>query len=181
MKTTELISISALAISFLTFWLTYIRENRKKFQENLYDLKLDAYKNIIKEVWNFIEEAYNLNEEMQVFEGDKREWLAKFEKESSKYLDQAYELTVHSTENVLIFPENSIDKLNEIIRLSTSHVITAYHFDFEMMQESYNNLIESFNDFVNLARKELGTNKLNKSLNKRLARDFYPIGIRNSV
>ena len=181
MKTAEIISICALAISFFTFWLTFIRENRKKFQENLYDLKLNAYKSIIKEIWNYHEDVFILMQDMQDFEGDKDAWTIEIQKASPEYYDKAYKLRDLVSEHILLLPNNSIEKLHEIAQLAIGHVTNHYHFDSGAVISSHDRLFDMYNDFIDLARKDLGINKINKSLNKRLARDLYPIGFSNTV
>lgn len=175
MKTTEIISICALLISIITYWFTYLRDKKKRFQESLFDLKLTAYKEINEQIWAYMQSSLDLLMYMQEYEGTEKEWVKDRESNSHKDYEKAFALKDTITKHYLLLPKNAIKKCNYISDLGVVIVTNSYHFNTAISVENHDKLEDAYAEFVNIARADLGIDTLNKSLKERITFNLNPI------
>jgi len=153
----------------------YWRENRKLFQEKIFEFKLNAYKEILEEVGLFYEDIFSFLERLQDYEKSEDEWNVDAKEDFSSYYKKAFALKRLYYKSMVLLPEEQLNELNLLMSRCISHVTMHSHIGTDLPHDSYHNLYEKINGFAELARKDLSINLLNASLNKRLVLDFYPI------
>lgn len=173
--------IVIIVISVLAFLLggvlVYWRENKKSFQEKVFEYKYLAYKDILEQIGVYYQEVYAFLDEFQHFDGTVEEWTKIFQEECPEYYSKARQLDRLYFKYLSLLPENQLNKLRALTRLANAHVTSHFHFKTSLPHDSYDKLWEMFIDFAETARKDLSTNILNATLNKRLSQQFYPISI----
>ena len=173
--------IITIVISVCTFLLggtlVYWRENRKSFQEKIFDYKYLAYKEIIEQIGMYHQDIFGLLEEFQEFEGTEEQWTLKMPELYREYYPKAKELDRLYFKHLAILPEGQLNKLRDLTRLSVGHITNHYHFGSNFPHDSYDRLWTQLIDFAIEARKDLSTDLLNNTLSKRLSQQFYPIAL----
>jgi len=175
------IEIIKVVIPVLTFLLggilVYWRENKKSFQEKIFDYKYIAYKEILQEIGTFYEEVYSLLDIYQFFEETQEEWRINFSGEFKKYLEKARKIDKLYYKNLSILPENLLTKLREFNFLAYGHLTHHATLNSDLPHRSYERLWELLLEFAEESRKNLSTDILNVTLSRRLSQQFYPISI----
>lgn len=171
--------IITLITSFCTFLiggaLVYWRENRKSFQEKIFEYKYTAYKEIIEQIGMYYQDVFSLLAEYQEFEGTEEQWLQKMPELFREYYPKARELDRLYFKYLAILPEDQLNRLRDLTRLSVGHITNHYHYRSGFPQDSYDRLWDKLINFAIEARKDLSTDLLNSTLSKRLSQQFYPI------
>jgi hypothetical protein len=155
----------------------YWRENKKLFQEKIFEFKLNAYKEILEETGLFYDEIFAFLELLQDYEKSEDEWNIDAQEHFKNYYKKAFGLKRLYYKNIALLPEEPLAELNQLISRCISHVTMHSHIKTDLPHDSYENLYEKIMDFAELARKDLSINLLNSSLNNRLVLDFYPINL----
>lgn len=163
--------LSFVLLGLIVYW----RENRKAFQERIFEYKYLAYKEIIENIGMFHQKTFEFLDSFQHFEGTQQEWQNIFLEESSEYYSQARELDRFYFRYLTILPEHQLNLLRDIIQHCSAHVTAHIHFDSSIPHESHDQLWKKLMDFAEESRKDLSSNVLNITLNKRLTKEFYPI------
>lgn len=180
-ETFNTIDIIKVIIPVLTFLLggilVYWRENKKSFQEKIFDYKYIAYKEILQEIGMYYEEVYSLLNTYQFFEGTQDEWRIEFSGEFKKYVVKARKIDKLYYKNLNILPENLLTKLREFNFLAYGHLTHHAKINRDLPHRSYERLWELLLEFAEESRKDLSTDILNVTLSKRLSQQFYPISI----
>lgn len=158
--------------------LAIIRQNKKQFQETFFDIKITAYREVIMSLGKFYSDVYSFLDEYQFFEGSKEEWEEQFKKSCGEYYDKAKSLEDLYFKHMVILPQGILDLLWEATQLSMALVTSHYHFKSDIPHNTYDKLWTLIADFGEQCRKDLSTNIINRSLNKRLINGLYPINIK---
>ena len=173
--------VITIVISVCTFLLggalVYWRENRKSFQEKIFEYKYNAYKEIVEQIGIYYEDIYGLLEEYQDFEGTEEEWSKKMPELFREYYPKAKELDRLYFKHLVILPEEQLNRLRKLTQLSIGHITNHYHYHTIYPHDSYSRLWTQLIDFALEARKDLSTDLLNNTLSKRLSQQFYPISL----
>lgn len=174
-------TVPTMILPFLSFivggLLVYWRENRKAFQEKMFEYKYVAYKEIIEQIGMFHQNVYDFLESYQSFEGTEQEWHKAFEEESGEYYAAAMELDRLYFRYLAILPEHQLNALRDLTQHCVSHVTVHHHFNTALPHESYDAIWQKLMSLAEAGRKDLSVNVLNITLSKRLTQEFYPISL----
>ncbi|MCH7410192.1 hypothetical protein MM239_12360 [Belliella sp. DSM 111904] len=157
--------------------LVYWRENKKTFQEKIFEYKFEAYREILEAIGTYYQDVYNFLERFQNFDGSEKEWELIFLKESGTYTSKAMRLELLFYKYLSTLPQKQLELFREITLLAQGHITNHFHCRSSFPHDSYDRLWDLFIDFSEEARKDLGYDILNSSLNKRLSQQFYPVEI----
>ena len=163
--------LSFVLLGLIVYW----RENRKAFQERIFEYKYLAYKEIIENIGMFHQKTFEFLDLYQNHEGSEKEWQEVFLEESSAYYDQSRELSRLYFRYLTILPEHQLNSLQGLIQQCNAHVTSYFHYNTDIPSNSYDELWEMIMAFAEESRKDLSANVLNITLNKRLTKEFYPI------
>ena len=169
--------VLSLATFFLVGILVYWRENRKSFQEKIFEYKYAAYKEIVEQIGIYHQEVFALLETFQDFEGTEEEWQKIMLEECPEYYDKARMLDRLYFKHLVILPEKQLERLRELNFLAAGHVTNHFHFKTPAPHLSYDRIWDGLIDFALEARKDISTDILNSTLSKRLSHQFYPISL----
>lgn len=173
--------VAAVILPALTLILgvgfVYWRENKKQFQEKIFEFKLNAYKEILEETGLFYDDVFTFLELFQEYEKSEDEWNIDAKEHFKDFYGKAFALKRLYYKNIALLPEEPLTELNDLVGRCISHVTMHSHIKTSLPHDSYENLYEKIMNFAELARKDLSINLLNASLNNRLVLDFYPINL----
>jgi hypothetical protein len=178
---TQYKDLVTILISVLTFFfiglLVYWRENKKSFQEKIFEYKYAAYREILEQIGIFYQDSFTLLDEFQNFEGSEEEWRTFMLNECYTHYEKAKLLEKLYFKHLIILPENQLNKLRELTDLATGHITNHFHYKTNAPHESYDRLWSGIINFALESRKDISTDILNSSLGKRLSLQFYPISL----
>lgn len=176
MNNKDLITI---LVSVFTFCiggiLVYWRENRKLFQEKIFEYKFNAYKEIVEEIGMYYQDVFSFLEFFQNYEGEKEKWFEEAKDYFNEYYKKAFGLEKLYYKNLILLPDEQLDRLRELTGGCISHITHHYHIGTSIPHGSYDKIFELLMEFAEEARKDISINIINSSLNKRLVEQFYPI------
>lgn len=157
--------------------LVYWRDNRKSLQEKIFEYKFEAYREIIEAIGIYYQEVFGFLDDFQNFEGNQEEWEKVFLKECHLYYSKANKLELLFYKYLSTLPQNQLERFRELTLLAQGHITNHVHFKSSYPHDSYDRIWDMYIDFSEEARKDLGFDVLNTTLNKRLSHQFYPIEI----
>lgn len=168
-------------ISFMSFIVigvfVYWRENRKLFQEKLFEYKYLAYKEISEDVGMFLQDVYRFLEYFQEYEGDEEKWNEDSLPYFKEFYGKAFLLEKLAYKHLILLPIDQIKRLQQLTSRCVSHVTVHSHIGTAMPHESYEDIENLLYIFMEEGRKDLNIDGINASLSKRLHYHFYPINI----
>jgi hypothetical protein len=171
----DYIPLITLIVTFFTFAIIYWRENRKQFQDKIFEYKYLSYKEIITELGIHYETLFSLQQNLQDFEGTEEEWANHFQETCGEWYDMANEVDKLRHKHGLILPDAVYEKLVETTQTGIQVVTVHFHFDNAIAINSVDKYWEKYLEFIEVARQDLNINKLNLSLVHRLTDPFYPM------
>lgn len=157
--------------------IVYYRENRKLFQEKIFENKINAYKEILEEIGIYYEDVFRFLEYFQEYEKTENEWNIDSLPFFKEYYKKAYDLKRLYYKNLVLLPESQLVKLDKLLSRCISHITNHSHIRTAFPHDSYGNLYDQYIEFAEQARQDISINILNISLNKRLVESFYPISL----
>ncbi|MEZ5084330.1 MAG: hypothetical protein R2750_12930 [Bacteroidales bacterium] len=164
------ILISTIAIAAWLISYTQLRRTRRQNNEDyIFNQKLDCYRVLIRKSFDFLQDTFSLLDELPDFKGTKDEWTK--EKMPSLYrlhYPKIEQMECTIKEYSFLFPEYFIDEFDNFLFRSARFIVEHYHFNNEHSINNYDKLTEIHNELINLTRKDLHINVLNKKLNYRL-------------
>ncbi|MCE7040083.1 hypothetical protein [Dyadobacter sp. CY312] len=175
----ELISLLIPLLSFIVVGvLVYWRENRKQFQEKIFEYKFQAYREIGEEVGMYCQDVFNFLDSFQFYEGSKEEWLEESKDEFKEYYAKAFALERLYYKNLILLPDDQLNRLRELTGRCVRHITVHHHLGTDLPHTSYDMLLDMLYEFLEEGRKDLSVNLINSSLNRRLSEQFYPINLK---
>lgn len=178
METKDIItSVIAICSFFVGGIIVYLRENRKLFQEKIFEYKINAYKEILEELGMYYEDTFSFLDYFQDYEKTEDEWLIESQPHFKEYFKKAFALKRLYYKNMVLLPELQLQQLHKILSRCVSHITSHHHIKTSMPHDSYDNLYELIIDFAEQARKDISIDIVNNTLNKRLVETFYPISL----
>jgi hypothetical protein len=162
----SILTTAALSLAFFN----YKHSRKKDFQDKLYQLKLDAYKELnakcyeaYKQLnsnsWPF-SEIYNIEIET--------EWDTFFVKEVSKLYHVGFELQELIYNHSHILPNEVIEAYNEFSNFCLGFVTKSAHYDTHLIVDSTGRLWGIYTELIDIIRNDLHIEKVNKDLFKRM-------------
>lgn len=164
---TILLTLANVLITFFN-----MRYGRKKdFQDKLFNLKLDAYREIN-------EAAYQATRRLQINSEpfnriydfkNKDEWAKFCEVNLNEQFKESFELQLLTYKHSLILPSIVVDKYHDFTGLCVAFVTMTHHFDTGLIVENQDRLWEMYIDLLNEFRKDLRIEIIDSSLQKRVS------------
>ncbi len=176
-----ILSIVSLIVSSIIFWVIFIRDSNKSFHDNLYKAKQSSYISITTKILEYLDKSYELLEFSQDFTGNEEHWNLEIQKKSHRFYEIASELRREGYKHVMILPSKSLVKFNEISLLAIGHITNHYHYRNDAAADSFNKLYDLANEFIELGRVDLRIDKLDRMLNNRIGKTFYPLGLKDKI
>ena len=174
MATEQFFTLVALLLTAANASLTYFnfRHNRKKdFQDKLYQLKLEAYKEL-NDACYLITRSLDINSspfvEIYEFE-DKKEWIKYCEQNMGNEISKGFDIQKLTYKYSLILPSNIIDKYYDFTNQCIAFVTMSYHFDTSLIIHNQENLWDLYIELLNEFRKDLKIESIDSSLKKRIS------------
>ncbi|MEZ0485403.1 hypothetical protein [Fibrella aquatica] len=176
MKDIALIILAVLSF-LLSGILVYWRENKKQFQEKIFEQKLGAYKEIIEELGMYYEDVFSFLNYFQFYEQSAEQWLIDSKPYFAEYFPKAFALKRLYYKNLILLPEPLLTHLDEVLGRCIRHITVHHHIHTTIPLDSHDELYDLIAAFAEKAREDLSISVLNGTLNKRLAHQFYPIDL----
>jgi hypothetical protein len=167
------------SIQFLTFsiaiaaWLiSYIQLKRTRRQNNediIFNQKLECYRKIIKESYEFLVITTKLLDEVSDFNGTKEQWDQEFMPLKFKiHHPEIEQLDAFRKEYSILLPEHILIEFDRFVFCCYRFIVDYCNLDNEKCIDIFNKLTESHHKFINYTRQDLHIEVLNKKLNYRL-------------
>lgn len=170
METT--IQVIAIGLAILAWIVSFIQLRRSRRQNNediIFQNKIDAYRQIILQAYDFLQKSFFILDELPDFKGNKNEWTEKRMPELFRQLNPLIEkMDSDFIAQVMFMPDDFIKKYNEFSFKCQRLLVEHYHFDNQLSIDTYMKLTEMHNDLINEVRQDLHINLLNEKLKYRL-------------
>ncbi len=160
------LTVITIAVSYANY--THIRQ--KDFQDNLYKIKVEAYKKLIDQcldTWRQLD--INSTPFVQIYDfKTKEEWQAYYEQEVGKLVHLGFDIQKSIFRETTFLPSKVMDTVFAFSEKSIRYVVNAVHFDTGVIVAGQDELHELFFDVVNAFRTDLGIEVINDSLKSRI-------------
>lgn len=173
MTTTEILTTVNIGLTVITIavsYANYTHIRQKNFQENLYKIKLEAYKKLIDQcldTWRQLD--INASPFVEIYDFDtKDEWEKYYEKEVGKLVHLGFDIQKTIFKETTFLPSKVMDTVFEFSNKCIRYVVIAAHFDTGLIIERQDELHELFFEVVNVFRKDLGIEIIDESLKSRI-------------
>ncbi|NID13749.1 hypothetical protein [Fibrivirga algicola] len=174
----DIILTTVACLSFLVSGLlVYWRENKKLFQEKIFEQKLGAYKEVLEELGMYYEDVFSFLNFFQYYDKSEEQWLIDSKPYFDEYFPKAFALKRLYYKNLILLPEPQLTHLNETLGRCIRHITVHHHIHTTIPFDSHDELYDLIATFAEKAREDLSISVLNAALNKRLAQEFYPISL----
>lgn len=167
-------TLTTIILTTVNVGLTYfnLKYNRKKdFQDKLYQLKLDAYRELNESCYEATQRLdINSTPFVQIYDfKDKSEWTEYCKQNMGEQFIQSFDLQKLTFKNSLILPSDIVDKYHEFTNFCISFVTSSYHFDQGLIINNQDRLWDLYTDLLNSFRKDLQIETIDGSLSKRIS------------
>jgi len=149
-----------------------LRHSRKKdFQDKLFQLKLDAYKEMNDACYSSIKRLdIESTPFVQIYDiKDKGEWTKYCENNMGEQFQKGFELLDLAYKYTFILPPSVVNKLHEFSNYCISFVTMTYHFDTGLIIDNQERLWDLYTDLTNEFRKDLNIEIIDGSLRQRIS------------
>jgi hypothetical protein len=163
------ITLTALNVGLTFFNLKYSR--KKDFQDKLYQLKLDAYKELNESCYEATQRLdINSTPFVQIYDfKDKNEWTEYCKQNMGEQHHLSFNLQKLTYKNSLILPSDIVDKYHEFTNFCIAFVTSTYHFDTGTIINNQDRLWELYTDLLNSFRKDLKIETIDGGLRQRIS------------
>jgi hypothetical protein len=166
------IQIIAIGLAILAWIVSFIQLRRSRRQNNediIFQNKIDVYRQIISQTYDFLQKSYFILDELPDFKGNKEEWTETKMPELYRQLNPMIDkMDSDFIGHVIFLPDDFIKKYNEFSFKCQRLLVEHYHFDNQVSIETYMTLTEMHNDLINEVRRDLHVDLLNEKLKYRL-------------
>ncbi len=166
-------------IAFFGVFVVYWRENKKQFQEKIFELKINAYKEIIELYGTLYEDFFNFLDTFQEFTGTQNEWEVIERPLFVEYFKKGQTLRLLIYRYGALLPESIIEKMNDLTSTFMTQSTTFNTLKSSYPHDYYGYLETKLYEFIADCRQDLQTDALNTSIFKRISYNFYPIDIKS--
>ena len=175
MNTIEGITLGNAVLTAVTLTISYFNyhySRKKDFQDKLFQIKLDAYKELNAKCYDAFRtlnilsspfsEIYNFEE------NEKEKWDEFFQKEISKLYHVGFKLqeTIYGYAHLL--PNSVIEQYYEFSNFCLGFVTMSAHFDAGLIINNTDRLWGYYTDLLNTIREDLKIETIDKGLLKRV-------------
>jgi len=173
MNSIEIITSCNIVLTTITLTISYFsyhHSRKKDFQDKLFQIKLDAYKELNAKCYD----AYltlNINSAPfnEIYKIDtKEEWRKYFDKEFMTLYKVGFQLQKTIYGHAYLLPNDVITKYYDFSNFCLSFVTMAAHYDAGLIIDSTDRMWDYYSDLVNLIRQDLKIEIINKGLLKRV-------------
>jgi len=175
MTNIEIITLSNTVLTTVTLALAYFNyshSRKKDFQDKLYQLKLDAYKDLNAKCYDaYLALSSNAEPFDQLNEIDTpEEWDKVLGKASSKLYKIGYGLQESFFGYAYLLPDKVLDQYHEYSNFCIGFATMAFHYDTVLIADNTDRLWDYYTGLVNLIRQDLNIEVIDKGLLKRVSR-----------
>lgn len=173
MSTAETFTLCNIVLTSVTLTFTYFNyhhSRKKDFQDKLFQIKLDAYKELNARCYDAyltlninsapFNEIYNIE--------TKEEWDKYFDKEFMGLYKVGFELQEVIYSYAYLLPNDIIEKYYEYSNFCLGFVTMSAHFNTGLIVDNTGRLWEYYTDLVNSIRHDLKIEIIDKGLLKRV-------------
>jgi hypothetical protein len=173
MTTEQTFTLVTIVLTTANAVMTFLnlRYSRKKdFQDKLYQLKLDAYKELNDACYETTQRLdINSSPFVEIYDTkDKDEWLKYCETNMGEQISKSFDLQKLTYKYSLILPADIVDKYHEFTNKCISFVTISYHFDTGLIIENQDRLWDLYIDILNSFRKDLEIDTIDGGLRQRI-------------
>lgn len=174
MNTLEIITLCNTILTTAALTVTYFNyhhSRKKDFQDKLFQIKLDAYKELNAKCYDAYLKlninSHPFNEVYNII--SKTAWDIYFDKEITKLYHVGFNLqeTIYSYSYLL--PNDVIEKYYNFSSFCLSFITNSAHYDTGLMSDTTEKLWENYTQLINLIRHDLNIEMIDKGLLKRIA------------
>lgn len=169
-ETLTLVNIILTALTLTIAYFNYLHFRKKEFQEKLYQIKIDAYKDISRRCYDAYQELdVNSSPFVEIYDHkDKKAWEAHFLQEVTKMYKVGNSLEKHVYQYTIFIPNDLADKIYEYAGICTSYVTQFSHFDTGLNCHTHDKIWELYIDIIEAIRNDLKIEIIDRSLLKRI-------------
>ena len=166
-----LVNIILTAFTLTVAYFTYRHSREKDFQDKLYQIKIEAFKDINEKCYSAYKKL-NINSTpiVQIYDfTEKTDWEIYYKKEVVQMQQIGFDLQNDVYKYTVFIPADIGDKLYFFSDLCMSFVEECIHFDPELLIEKQKILWDSYADLVKTMRKDLMVDVIDYGLFNRIA------------
>lgn len=171
-ETLTTINIFLTSITLVVGYLTYRFSKKKDFEDQLFQIKIEAYKEINEACFKAFQKL-DVNStpfvEMYDFKTE-NEWRKYYEKEVTPLFYIGFDIEKLVFKHTLFLPPGIVDKFDEYGQYCLSYITQFGHFDSKLNCESSDRLWEMYTELLGLLREDLKVLELDKGLVSRIKR-----------
>jgi hypothetical protein len=173
MTNIEIFTLCNSILTTVALSLTYFnyRHSRKKdFQDKLYQIKLDAYKELNMKCYDAFKQL-NINSSPfdEIYNIDtKPEWDIFFLREIPKLYYVGFQLQESIYNYAHILPNDVMESYYDFSNNCLSFVTNSAHFNIELIIDSTDRIWKQYAELIDITRKDLSIEKVDKGLFKRM-------------
>lgn len=171
-ETLTTINIFLTSITLGVGYLTYRFSKKKDFEDKLFQIKIDAFKEINDACFSAYQKL-DVNStpfvEMYDFKSEK-EWRKYHKKKITPLFKIGIDIEKLVFKHTLFLPPKIVDKIDNYGQYCLSYITQYGHFDSGLNCESYDRLWEMYTELLGLLREDLKVLELEKGLVSRIKR-----------
>lgn len=153
-------------------YLTYKFSKKKDFEDKLFQIKIEAYKEINEACFKAFQKLdVNSTPLVEIYDfKNEKEWKNYYEKKVTKLFNIGFNLEKLTFKYTIFLPPEIVDKFDEYGQYCISYITQYSHFDSRLNCESYDRLWEMYTELLGLLREDLKVLELDKGLVSRIKR-----------
>lgn len=165
-----IINIVLTTATLTVAWLVYRHSRKKDFQDSLFKIKLDAY----KEINDLCYTAYrqldpNNSPFAEIYDfRNKSEWQTFYMTNVTKMYSVGRQLEKSVYKHCIFLPQDITDKLHEYAGICTFYVTQFAHFDTGLNCETHDRIWELYVDLFSAMRDDLKVERIDRDLLDRI-------------
>lgn len=165
-----IVNIILTSATLTVAWLVYRHSRKKDFQDNLFKIKIEAYKEINDLCYKAYRQLDPTNTPFtQIYDfKEKTEWLVYYTSEVTKMYRVGRQLEKSVYKHCIFLPQNITDKLHEYAGICTSYVTQFAHFDTGLNCETHDRIWELYVDLFSVMRDDLKVERIDRDLLDRI-------------
>ncbi len=173
MSTEQTFTAITIILTTVNVLITYfnLRHNKKKdFQDKLYQMKLQSYKELNASCYKSIKRLdINSSPFVQIYDYEKKEdWEQYCQQHMGEQFHESFELESLIYEHAMLLPTEIAVKYREFANHCISFVTMTYHFDTGLIIDKQNRLWDMYIDLLEEFRSDLNIEKIDESLRQRI-------------
>ena len=175
MKTEHILTSVNIFLTSITFgvgYLTYKFSKKKDFEDKLFQIKIEAYKEINESCFKAFQKLdVNSTPLVEIYDFKKeKEWKKYYKKNVTKLFSVGLNLEKLVFKHTIFLPPKIVDKLDNYSQYCISFITQYSHFNQKLNVESSDRLWEMYTELLGLLREDLKVLELDKGLVSRIKR-----------